>query len=634
MADEGRATDSLKSATAAAVRALARVRALEVSFSAAEMPDRMSRADVHGTRLPVPELVPSAENLAALRGAADFRALFVRHHDPAAHRRILSTYAQGNPLGKAALDTLEQVRCAALGGREMAGVAANVGALLDRKCVRIGYDRAQEFSDDSLADALGILAWAQVLGTAPPRGAENLLARWRPAIDAALSSGDLAALGQSLADQKAYARAARRVLSQLGILSAEGGDGESDGQQDASPDGGNPGEGEDGEAKSETSRRKSEEGEGEDSSDSQDDLEGAQSGQDADDGQAVQDGALSEGDSPGGPLFRRLDEEGAGQGAAYRVYTTRFDEIVRAEDLSDSMELARLRGQLDSLVAAWAGTVTRLANRLQRKLMARQTRSWRFDQEEGTLDAARLARIVANPTVPLTYKQEKETEFRDTVVTLLIDNSGSMRGRPIAFAAMTTDILARTLERCGVKVEILGFTTKAWKGGKSREAWLAGGRPENPGRLNDLRHIIYKAADSPWRRTHKNLGLMLKEGILKENIDGEALVWAWNRLARRPEKRKILMVISDGAPVDDSTLASNAGNILERDLHNVIEWIEARRDVELTAIGIGHDVGRYYRKAMTIADAGELGRALTARLEELFSENLVRRRHRQGSASV
>lgn len=616
--NENNATDTLKSATAAAVRAMARARALEVSFSAAETPDRISRADARATRLPVPEAEISSESLAALRGAADFRALFVRHHDPAAHRRALSAFAAGNPVGRAALDALEQVRCAALGGNEMAGAAANIAALFERKCARIGYDRAQDFAEDSLTDALGILAWSLASGLPPPRAAAGLLARWMPDIEKSLPAAELAALRETLADQTAYARAARRVLGRLGILSGdEGGEGTEDGGAKNAPEGGESGDADETREGAEKARQRGEADDGGAEQDADAEAEGAQDGQDGEADQAEQ-GARSEGESPGGPLFRRLDDA-QGSGASYRVYTTQFDEIVRAEDLSDSMELARLRAQLDALVAAWAGTVTRLANRLQRKLMAQQTRSWRFDQEEGTLDAARLARIVANPTVPLTYKQEKETEFRDTVVTLLIDNSGSMRGRPIAIAAMTTDILARTLERCGVRVEILGFTTKAWKGGKSREAWLSGGRPENPGRLNDLRHIIYKGADAPWRRTHKNLGLMLKEGILKENIDGEALVWAWNRIARRPEKRRILMVISDGAPVDDSTLASNAGNILERDLHNVIGWIEARRDVELTAIGIGHDVGRYYKKAITIADAGELGRALTGRLEELFS---------------
>ena len=327
-----------------------------------------------------------------------------------------------------------------------------------------------------------------------------------------------------------------------------------------------------------------------------------------------------DGDDPGAPRTRRGEGYIPGPGNRYTIFTTEFDEIIRAEDLAEAEELERLRAMLDQQLTPLQGLITKLANRLQRKLMAQQQRSWLFDQEEGILDTARLARIVANPTVPLSYKQEKKTDFRDTVVTLLIDNSGSMRGRPIAIAAICTDILARTLERCGVKVEILGFTTRAWKGGKARDLWIQAGRPLHPGRLNDLRHIIYKAADAPWRRARRNLGLMLKEGLLKENIDGEALVWAHNRLATRGEQRKILMIISDGAPVDDSTLSVNPSNLLEQDLRNVIDWIETLSQVELTAIGIGHDVTRYYRKALMIADADELANALVNRLSELFAE--------------
>ena len=305
----------------------------------------------------------------------------------------------------------------------------------------------------------------------------------------------------------------------------------------------------------------------------------------------------------------------------YRPYTVEFDEVIEASELCDTEELARLRHHLDQQLAHLQGVIGRLANRLQRRLMAKQSRSWEFDLEEGLLDAGRLSRVVVNPMHPLSYKHEKETEFRDTVVSLLIDNSGSMRGRPITVAAMSADILARTLERCGVKVEILGFTTRAWKGGQSRERWLAEGKPPNPGRLNDLRHIVYKGADAPWRRARRSLGLMLREGLLKENIDGEALLWAHSRLVARPEQRQILMVISDGAPVDDSTLSVNPGNYLERHLRDVIEWMETRSNVELTAIGIGHDVTRYYRRAVTIMDAEQLGGAMMDRLAELFDED-------------
>ncbi|HHL21079.1 MAG TPA: cobaltochelatase subunit CobT, partial [Aliiroseovarius sp.] len=305
----------------------------------------------------------------------------------------------------------------------------------------------------------------------------------------------------------------------------------------------------------------------------------------------------------------------------YKVYTTEFDEEIRAEDLAEPAELERLRAYLDQQLEPLKGAVGRLANKLMRRLQAQQSRSWEFDLEEGILDAGRLARVVANPTTPLSFKREKDTEFRDTVVTLLIDNSGSMRGRPISIAAICADVLARTLERCQVKVEILGFTTRAWKGGQSREKWLADGRPLTPGRLNDLRHIIYKAADAPWRRVRPNLGLMMKEGLLKENIDGEALEWAHRRIACRQEARKILMVISDGAPVDDSTLSVNPANYLEKHLRDVIAMVEKRKQVELLAIGIGHDVTRYYERAVTITDVEQLAGAMTEQLAALFDQD-------------
>ena len=332
------------------------------------------------------------------------------------------------------------------------------------------------------------------------------------------------------------------------------------------------------------------------------------------------DGELGDDETPGEAT--RPNSRGANEprGPEYHAFAPKFDEVIAAEDLCDHDELERLRSYLDKQLAHLQGIVARLANRLQRRLMAQQNRAWEFDLEEGILDPARLSRVVTDPYHPLSFMHEKEATFRDTVVTLLLDNSGSMRGRPITVAATCADILARTLERCGVKVEILGFTTRAWKGGQSREAWLAAGKPANPGRLNDLRHIIYKSADAPWRRARKNLGLMMREGLLKENIDGEALDWAHKRLLGRSEQRKILMMISDGAPVDDSTLSVNPGNYLERHLRHIIEEIETRSPVELIAIGIGHDVTRYYRRAVTIVDAEELGGAITEKLAELFSE--------------
>jgi cobaltochelatase CobT len=357
----------------------------------------------------------------------------------------------------------------------------------------------------------------------------------------------------------------------------------------------------------------------------------AEEQQQAEEGEAAEaEGAEAEGEmmagegeqDPGDPGRRPMhdDRRNAPGEALYSTYTEDFDEVVEATELCDHDELLRLRHLLDQQIVHLQGVIARLANRLQRRLMAKQTRAWDFNLEEGILDTARLARIVANPTHSLTFKQEKDTDFRDTVVTLLIDNSGSMRGRPISVAAMSADILARTLERCNVKVEILGFTTRMWKGGQARERWIANGKPQKPGRLNDLRHIVYKSADQPWRRARKNLGLMLREGILKENIDGEALLWAYERLLGRPEQRRILMVISDGAPVDDSTLSVNPGNYLERHLREVIRFIETRSPVELIAIGIGHDVTRYYRRAVTIVDAEQLGGTMLEKLAELFDE--------------
>lgn len=605
---QARAIETLKSATASTLRAMAGRKGLEVAFSAAEIPDRTGSADTKDSRLPDLGLL-SPESRTILRGASDFRALWLRDHDEAAHRRMQA----GNALAQGVFDSLEQVRCAAHGAAQMPGAGANIGALLEERCRRLGYDisGASGFGDGSLPDAIAFLAWARLTGRPAPRGSAALVEGWRPWLDSVLGPADYESLRAALGDQAAFAAASRRILGKMGLLEGEEEGGEApdsaQGQGDSDP-GKESGDSPDSETEQSAPKP--------DRAPEGNEAGGGESGDS--DPQAHKIGV--EGEISGGPLFEATGNAPPVLIESYRVFTAQFDETVDAPELADSYELIRLREQLDGYVEHHAGVVTKLANRLQRKLMARQTRRWQFDLDEGLLDPARLARIVANPTIPLTYKLEKETDFRDTVVSLLIDNSGSMRGRPIAIAAITTDILARTLERCGVKVEILGFTTRSWKGGRSRDLWLAQGRPENPGRLNDLRHIIYKSADAPWRRTRRNLGLMLKEGLLKENIDGEALIWAYNRIARRPEQRKILMVISDGAPVDDSTLAANPGNILEQDLHNVVSWIERRGRVELTAIGIGHDVSRYYRKAMTISDAGELAKALTVRLDEVFSQ--------------
>jgi cobaltochelatase CobT len=427
-------------------------------------------------------------------------------------------------------------------------------------------------------------------------------------------------------DQDAYARAVRRLLSDMDMEVGAEPDSE-DGEQDNAPENPDSGGDDDKEMDSQGGQQQAGDDQSQDMQDQQ--QRRAEEAQPGEEGEQSE-GELSEGEGseePGSPDTRPRSERGRNEPdpGAYKPYTTAFDEVVDAADLCDTDELARLRLMLDQQLQNLQGVISKLANRLQRRLLAKQTRSWEFDLEEGMLDAARLARVVINPTMPLSFKRENETNFRDTVVTLLIDNSGSMRGRPISIAAMSADILSRTLERCGVKVEILGFTTRAWKGGQSREKWIAAGKPPAPGRLNDLRHIIYKAADAPWRRVRRNLGLMLREGILKENIDGEALMWAHNRLLGRAEQRRILMVISDGAPVDDSTLSVNNGSYLEKHLRQVIEWIESRSPVELVAIGIGHDVTRYYRRAVTIIDAEQLGGTMMEKLAELFDEDDGRR---------
>jgi cobaltochelatase CobT len=497
----------------------------------------------------------------------------------------------------------------------MKGISQNLDASLEEHCLRHAYDAVREQSDAPLAEALRLIVRERLTGAKPPASAQTMVDLWRPMIlDKA--AGDLADLAENIHDQRAFARSARQLIADLDL--AEEWDGEET-EDDASGD-------EDGAAEQDSQADgEAAEGPEESMADSEESAEGeADAGVEAE-GEVGQDQSEAAGDDepgrseqpwwPDDPAFADLNER------SYRPFTTEHDEIIYATELCDDEELGRLRAHLDQQLSHLQGMISKLANRLQRRLLAKQTRSWEFDLEEGILDAGRLSRVVTNPESPLTFKREKETDFRDTVVTLLLDNSGSMRGRPISVAAMSADILARTLERCSVSVEILGFTTRAWKGGQCREKWLAEGKPANPGRLNDLRHIIYKSADEPWRRARKNLGLMLREGLLKENIDGEALLWAHSRLLARPEDRRILMVISDGAPVDDSTLSVNPGNYLDRHLRQAIQWIETRSPVDLVAIGIGHDVTRYYRRAVTIIDAEQLGGVMLEKLTELFDDD-------------
>jgi cobaltochelatase CobT len=599
-------TEPFKQAVVASMRAIAGNAELEVTWVA----DRPSIAGLKA-RLPEPSRRMTAAEAAIIRGLGDSMALRLAVHDSGVHRH----HAPADPTGRAVYDAVEQARCEAIGARRMTGVGQNLGAMLEDKFHKLKLDGALDQTNTPLEDAVALIVRERLTGAAVPKSAERLVAVWRDFIEER-AGGDLDRLIGSITEQKRFAHLMRKIIADLGL-------GETDGDRDEGDD-----------DQQETGDDAENDGEQEDDSgaegDSEDDSETETTGdsdEDSEDGDAETTETSSE-----ELTDTDMEADDAGEArrpepmppvraeATYKVFTTRYDEIIRAEDLTDAVELDRLRAFLDKQLTHLSGAVSRLANRLQRRLMAQQSRSWTFDLEEGVLDTARLTRVVIDPMAPLSFKREKDTNFRDTVVTLLIDNSGSMRGRPITVAATCADILARTLERCGVKVEILGFTTRAWKGGQSRETWLSAGKPANPGRLNDLRHIIYKAADAPWRRARRNLGLMMREGLLKENIDGEALDWAHKRLLARTESRRILMMISDGAPVDDSTLSVNPGNYLERHLRDVIAEIEGRSPVELIAIGIGHDVTRYYARAVTIVDAEELAGAMTEQLASLFDD--------------
>ena len=598
-------SEEFKRATAGALRAMAQQPEVQVAFQPGPSGLVGKRA-----RLPLPTRALPAAEIAKLRGASDSIALRLRHHDDAVH----AARSPGPREAKDVYDALEQARVEVVGSRHMAGVAANLLARLGEECESEGYDRMTRKDQLPIAAALALLAREKMSGEAAPECARRVLDLWRDTLGEGAETA-LAEMAAAQEDQTGFTRAARRLLAALDLAEAEV-EAEPEQQDDEGEEGGEQSGAQD----------NSQEGEGQSESETEsmlgaqpEQMEGEAADDDAQD--SDEDSAAAEGDDrPGGPQPRR-EREIPDTRETYRAYTRTFDEETSAEDLCDVEELSRLRQQLDQQLQHLQGVVSKLANRLQRRLLAQQTRAWEFDLEEGLLDVGRLARVVVNPMQSLSYKREHEMEFRDTVVTLLIDNSGSMRGRPITVAAMCGDILARTLERCAVKVEVLGFTTRAWKGGQSRERWVQDGKPRNPGRLNDLRHIIYKAADAPWRRARKNLGLMLREGLLKENIDGEALLWAYRRLVSRPEHRRILMVISDGAPVDDSTLSVNPGNYLEKHLREIIHEIENRDFVELIAIGIGHDVTRYYRRAVTIVDAEELGGTMMKKLAELFDED-------------
>jgi len=607
MAQKETRAEIFKRALTAATRSMSRQRDVEVMFTADNGGGTGPRIN-----LPPPPRELSPIEASRLRGAGDAAALRLAHHDNSAH----SAMRPEGPRARALYDASEEARVQAIGARAMKGVGDNLTAALAERCEKRGYGRVDDRQQAPLADALAIMIRERLTGRAAPAQAAGLMKVWREEIEEKAGSS-LDSLEDVISDQRAFAMKLRTVMRDLDLGEEIGDEPTDDGdandapsKQDDSPD--QQDQQDEQQAEESPDMSESQSMEGGEAAPTDETYESDADGEDGD--PAEQEG--EERVRPSRPNWRN-DDDALGR---YKIFTTTHDEIVHAEDICEADELSRLRSYLDMQLQALQGAVGRLANKLQRRLMAKQNRNWTFDLEEGVLDVARLHRIITDPMAPLSFKMEDDTKFRDTVVTLLLDNSGSMRGRPIMVAALCADILTRTLERCGVKVEVLGFTTRTWKGGQSREDWLKAGKPANPGRLNDIRHIIYKSADAPWRRAKKNLGLMMREGLLKENIDGEALLWAHDRLLARPEQRRILMVISDGAPVDDSTLSANTGNYLEKHLRDAIELIEGRSPVELIAIGIGHDVTRYYKRAVTIVDAEQLGGAMTEKLAELFDE--------------
>lgn len=601
--------EPLRQAITGCVRSIAGDSEVEVVFA-------NERPGLAGERMRLPEISkkPTVQEIAITRGLGDSMALRLACHDSDIH----ATMSPQGPDARLIFDAVEQARVESIGAMRMAGMASNISAMNAEKYAKANFVNIKTQEEAPLAEAIAMMVREKLTGEKPPQSAGQVLDLWRPFIEGK-ASADLQDLSKVVEDQKAFSKLIRRMLTSMQMA-------EDFGDEDDQPESQETESEEDQPASNETQEEQVEEEAGSDAAPAEESEASQEQMEDGEmDGAEMSEDEMSDdldedSETPGETRRPNSPFDDFNEKVDYRIFTQEFDEEISAEELCDEAELDRLRAFLDKQLAHLQGAVGRLANRLQRRLMAQQNRSWDFDLEEGYLDPARLVRLVIDPMQPLSFKKERDTKFRDTVVSLVIDNSGSMRGRPITVAATCADILARTLERSGVKVEILGFTTKAWKGGQSREQWLGNGKPPSPGRLNDLRHIVYKSADAPWRRSRRNLGLMMREGLLKENIDGEALMWAHNRLINRPEQRKIMMMISDGAPVDDSTLSVNPGNYLERHLRAVIEQIETRSSVELLAIGIGHDVTRYYRRAVTIVDADELAGAMTEQLAALFED--------------
>ncbi len=615
--------DPFKKALAEATKVMANDPELSVSYT-------VDPSGVSGDSMRLPQVSRrmTRDEVLLARGTADALALQRKYHNEQTHNR----YAPPGDMARDLYEAMETARCEAMGARDMPGTASNIDVKITHEALRRGYDQVKQPSEAPLPVAAGYLIRHLATGRDLPRGADNVMNLWRGFIEEQ-AGGTLENLQDILNDQAEFAKFARQVIDDLGYGDQLGEDpdeldedqqdeAEDDAEEQPDPDSTGDDQQDDQDADANPEQSQEEQQDQQQAQVSMDEMADQEMGEETE---------MPEGEAPMEPPAPAPVSDADPE---YAVYLGEHDEEIAAEDLAEPAELERLRAYLDQQLEPLKGAVSRLANKLQRRLQAQQNRSWEFDQEEGILDAGRLARVVANPTTPLSFKIERDTEFRDTVVTLLLDNSGSMRGRPISIAAICADVLARTLERCNVKVEILGFTTRAWKGGQAREAWLNDGRPQTPGRLNDLRHIIYKRADAPWRRVRPNLGLMMKEGLLKENIDGEALEWAHRRMIARQEQRKILMVISDGAPVDDSTLSVNPANYLEKHLRDVIAMVEKRKQVELLAIGIGHDVTRYYDRAVTITDVEQLAGAMTEQLAALFDSDPRARARVMGMRNV
>jgi len=599
--------DTFKRALSSTVKAIAEDKEIEVIFG------NNSTSSEEKIILPEINNIFDLDNIASIRGAADNEALIYKYRNNDTYNEFLPNKEKNKKI----YESLENTRIQILGSKYMRGVKSNLLSLYEKNCNEKNYSNVTSQSDLEIEHALEIYLKKKIDTNIVPKSASHALSYWSKWLDSKVGTS-IDDLLENLDNQEKFAKLANKLISDLKLYDTNENKDESEddnkGQQTEELD--NP---DIDETESQSSMSD------DDMENTEEEVQSEESELPVDENNEEMQDLEDDGSENVKPQYKESKSVETIL-SEYMVYSNKYDEIITAQDLCEDEELNRLRKYLDQQLKSFQTIISRLANRLQRKLLAKQNRSWEFNIEEGLLDTSRLTRVITDPFYSLSFKKEKDTDFKDTVVSLLIDNSGSMRGRPITVAAMSADILARTLEKCGVKVEILGFTTKAWKGGKSRESWMQNNKPPSPGRLNDLRHIIYKAADEPWRRSKKNLGLMMREGLLKENIDGEALLWAHKRLQNRYEARKILMVISDGAPVDDSTLSVNSGNYLEKHLRGAINWIENKSDVQLLAVGIGHDVTRYYKKAVTIVDAEQLADVMTEQLVDLFEEFPLKKR--------